>query len=452
MGLAAMALRLPPGPARGAAPPRTHAPRRPPHRRPGVRDDRRQRARADRATRPATGSRTGGVRGPTSSSSSRSTKRSALDAAHPAGAEVSSVVRSRLGPDRERRRDRDRRRRHRGSRCSGSPSRSITVTDGRQPQPGEVWLSRPLADRLGVEVGDAVTLDPPGGNVDGRRNRSRRDSTSTSWSMILPDLPVEQFVDGVLDRVTLIDLPADASAADIAAAGRGLGEIVVESPLDDSRLRPACVLARAGRAVRIRTGSAGLGLGRRRHRPGGDRHHHLRGIRHQRPAPTRDGRAAVRQRGAGAVGSPLAGAAGRLDRARRLGARRRRGRRRPPARQVDDRGGQGVRARAVPLRPVRPHRDRRHRDRGGNDSPPSCRPVRQVGCRCSPPLPAGDRSASCPAVSSRSAWRRLPSACSCCSSGPAATGAAMPPPRPPCSAGSWCSPGCAAAARWRSTR
>jgi putative ABC transport system permease protein len=116
---------------------------------------------------------------------------------------------------------------------SGSPSRSITVTDGRQPQPGEVWLSRPLANRLGVDVGDRVTLDHPTGTwmVAGT---GRVESDFGKLAVIMPDLPVEQFADGVFDRVTLIDLPADASAAAIAAAGRGLGEVVSRPTADDT--------------------------------------------------------------------------------------------------------------------------------------------------------------------------------------------------------------------------
>ena len=119
---------------------------------------------------------------------------------------------------------------------ANEPSRAVTVTDGRLPQSGEVWLSRPLADRLGVDVGDAVTLANPAGTwtVAGT---GRVDSAFNLRSMILRDLPVEQFADGVLDRVTLIDLPADASAADIAGAAQGLVE-AVEGPLDDPRLDP----------------------------------------------------------------------------------------------------------------------------------------------------------------------------------------------------------------------
>ncbi len=120
---------------------------------------------------------------------------------------------------------------------SNAASCAVTVTDGRLPRSGEVWLSSPLANRLGVEVGDAVTLTHPAGTwtVAGT---GRVESDFEKLSVIMPDLPVEQFVDGVFDRVTLIDLPADASAADIAAAGRGLGENVVERPLDDSTVDP----------------------------------------------------------------------------------------------------------------------------------------------------------------------------------------------------------------------
>ena len=115
---------------------------------------------------------------------------------------------------------------------SGTPSRSIAVTDGGLPQPGEVWLSRPLANRLGVDVGDRVTLDHPAGtwSVAGT---GRVDSEFEKLAVIMPGLPVEQFAGGALDRVTLFDLPADASAADIAAAGRGLGEVVSGQNADE---------------------------------------------------------------------------------------------------------------------------------------------------------------------------------------------------------------------------
>ena len=115
---------------------------------------------------------------------------------------------------------------------SGTPSRSVAVTNGGLPQPGEVWLSRPLANRLGVDVGDPVTLDHPAGtwSVAGT---GRVDSDFEKLAVIMPDLPVEQFAGGALDRVTLIELPADASAADIAAAGRGLDEVVSGQNADD---------------------------------------------------------------------------------------------------------------------------------------------------------------------------------------------------------------------------
>ena len=117
---------------------------------------------------------------------------------------------------------------------SNAPSRAVTVTDGRLPRSGEVWLSRALATRLGVDVGEDVTLAHPAGTwtVVGT---GRVDSDFDKLSMIMPDLPVEQFTDGALDRVTLIDLPGDASAATIEAAGRGLGEVVAR-PLEDPSL------------------------------------------------------------------------------------------------------------------------------------------------------------------------------------------------------------------------
>jgi putative ABC transport system permease protein len=119
---------------------------------------------------------------------------------------------------------------------ANEPSRAVTVMDGRLPQSGEVWLSRPLADRLGVDVGDAVTLANPAGTwtVAGT---GRVDSAFNMRSMILRDLPVDQFADGVLDRVTLIGLPSGTSAGEVSAAGEGLVEIV-EGSLDDPRYDP----------------------------------------------------------------------------------------------------------------------------------------------------------------------------------------------------------------------
>ena len=130
---------------------------------------------------------------------------------------------------------------------SGTPSRSVTVTSGGLPQPGEVWLSQSLADRLGVDVGDRVTLDHPAGtwSVAGT---GRVDSDFGKLAVIMPDLPVEQFAGGALDRVTLFDLPADASAADIAAAGRGLDEVVSRQNPDE-RFDATRFLARDGQRV-----------------------------------------------------------------------------------------------------------------------------------------------------------------------------------------------------------
>ena len=134
---------------------------------------------------------------------------------------------------------------------SNEPSRALTVTDGRLPQSGEVWLSRPLAERLGVDVGDEVTLAHPAGTwtVAGT---GRVDPAFNKLSMIMPDLPVEQFVDGVLDRVTLIELAGNPSATTIEAAGTELAEIV-NQPLDEPRFDPrvsrgSASPARRGRA------------------------------------------------------------------------------------------------------------------------------------------------------------------------------------------------------------
>ena len=119
---------------------------------------------------------------------------------------------------------------------SNEPSRALTVTDGRLPRSGEVWLSRPLAGRLGADVGDEISLANPAGTwtVAGT---GRVDPAFDKLSMIVPDLPVEQFVGGVLDRVTLIELAGSPSATTIEAVGTELGEIV-NGPVDEPRFDP----------------------------------------------------------------------------------------------------------------------------------------------------------------------------------------------------------------------
>jgi putative ABC transport system permease protein len=113
------------------------------------------------------------------------------------------------------------------------PARSVSTARGRLPDAGEVWLSAPLADRLGVDVGETVELTHPRGawTVAGI---GRVDADFQRRLLIVPDLPVEQFVDGALSVVTLIDLPADVSDADVAALGEALRTDVAGPPDDRS--------------------------------------------------------------------------------------------------------------------------------------------------------------------------------------------------------------------------
>ena len=88
-------------------------------------------------------------------------------------------------------------------------SRSVlSVTEGRAPNDGDVWLSSQLADDLGVDVGDELTLRHPEGGwiVSGVGVAERGFDERIA---VMPDLPIEQFRDEVVQRVTYIDLPAD---------------------------------------------------------------------------------------------------------------------------------------------------------------------------------------------------------------------------------------------------
>ena len=82
----------------------------------------------------------------------------------------------------------------------------------------------PLAAQLGVDVGDTVELAHPHGAW-AVAGIGRVDADFEKRMMIVPDLPTEQFVDGALDAVTLIDLPGDASDSDVVS--------VAASPAND---------------------------------------------------------------------------------------------------------------------------------------------------------------------------------------------------------------------------
>ena len=118
--------------------------------------------------------------------------------------------------------------------CGTSPSRipARTRRHGRSPpqtavcrDAGEVWLSRPLAARLGVDVGDTVDRSPTRRDLDGRRNRPRR----RRLRQAVDDRPgpARRAVRRrCARRVTLIDLPGDASDSRRSSPSAGSREIV----------------------------------------------------------------------------------------------------------------------------------------------------------------------------------------------------------------------------------
>ena len=283
------------------------------------------------------------------------------------------MIRADDGSDRQRRRDCRTGRRNRGpwfQRPVVCHQRPRTAACRDRERCGSLVRS---PTRLGVEVGDAVTLRHPTGTwtVAGT---GRVQSNFDKLAVVMPDLPVEQFVDGVFDRVTLIDLPADASAADIAAAGRGLGEIV-ERPLDDLRFDPrvswrgqqggadshrealawgwvAGAIALAATGIII---SAAFATSARRQLV-------TVGQLSANGAPERLVRRSLALQGGwtGLVGSVVGLIAAVVALLHR---------------QVDNRRGQGFGARSVPLRPVRSRRDSHDWDFGRHHRRPRSRPL-----------------------------------------------------------------------------
>lgn len=103
----------------------------------------------------------------------------------------------------------------------------LSTTMGREPQNSEVWLTSKLADELGVTVGDALALDHPDGvwTVAGI-GESRR--SSGERLIVMPDLPVDQFREGIVQRVTLIDLPPDVTPDEVDQIGWELRSMFIE--------------------------------------------------------------------------------------------------------------------------------------------------------------------------------------------------------------------------------
>lgn len=110
-------------------------------------------------------------------------------------------------------------------RASGRASDVLTVEAGRAPAAGEVWLSNRLSADLGVDVGDTLELRHPAGSwIVAGTGRSRNDFDERI--IVLPDLPVEQFRDGVLTEFTIIDLGRDATTDDVNAVGTDLARLL----------------------------------------------------------------------------------------------------------------------------------------------------------------------------------------------------------------------------------
>ncbi len=91
------------------------------------------------------------------------------------------------------------------------------ITPGEVPGDGEVWASDHLLDRYGLDVGDTLDLDYPGGSwtISGR---GRPSVDHDADALVFGTLPVEQFQEGSLLRLTLIEVPGDAAATEAAAS------------------------------------------------------------------------------------------------------------------------------------------------------------------------------------------------------------------------------------------
>ncbi|MEJ7561069.1 MAG: hypothetical protein WKF45_00915, partial [Ilumatobacteraceae bacterium] len=103
---------------------------------------------------------------------------------------------------------------------AGTRPDSLEVWDimpGEVPGDGEVWASDHLLDRYGLDVGDTLDLDYPGGSwtISGR---GRPTVDHDADALVFGTLPVEQFQEGSLLRLTLIEVPGDAAATEAAAS------------------------------------------------------------------------------------------------------------------------------------------------------------------------------------------------------------------------------------------
>lgn len=99
----------------------------------------------------------------------------------------------------------------------------LSTDEGREPQgvadqDDGIWLTSTLADDLGVGVGDALTLLHPEGEWTVAGIGSTRRGFDDRL-IVMPDLPVDQFRDGLVHRATLIDLPDDVSPGEVDAIG-----------------------------------------------------------------------------------------------------------------------------------------------------------------------------------------------------------------------------------------
>jgi putative ABC transport system permease protein len=97
----------------------------------------------------------------------------------------------------------------------------LAVDGGRAPDTDEVWLSDSIADRLGVEAGDSLTLDHPSGTwtVSGT---GRLDDDFGQQAIVFGQFPLDQVRRDQAQQTLLIDVPGTPSSGDLDRLGRSI--------------------------------------------------------------------------------------------------------------------------------------------------------------------------------------------------------------------------------------
>jgi putative ABC transport system permease protein len=101
----------------------------------------------------------------------------------------------------------------------------LAVDGGRAPDTDEVWLSDSIADRLGLEAGDSLTLDHPSGawTVSGT---GRLDDDFGRQAIVFGQFPIDQVRRDQAQQALLIDVPGTPSSGDLDRLGRSIEQLL----------------------------------------------------------------------------------------------------------------------------------------------------------------------------------------------------------------------------------